>query len=53
MTSAKGRWFWFGCQNEKCGWITIRYRNARVCQKCKGPLLKKREANQKVYLANK
>jgi hypothetical protein len=32
---ARGRWYWYACA---CGWRGERYRNARVCQRCRGPL---------------
>lgn len=37
-----GRWYWFRCR--ACKWRGVRYRNVKVCPKCRQPLLRFRAA---------
>ncbi len=40
MASLLNRWFWFECR--ACRYNKIRYRNAKICPRCKAPLVRQR-----------
>jgi hypothetical protein len=44
--SSSGRWYWYQCGTAWCFWAGMRYRNVKVCPKCRGPLKRMRPVTE-------